>query len=277
MRPIPLRPAIRFKLSTISKGPTGAAVERFRYTGLESDRDLLGCVGCCLRADPHAELDQFDTVDIQFLQLTCFVTDVQHILVAAVGFGGGGFDRNVFALAVCDQLGAARKRVAEFLDSPGGNDLDVGVECFGGKLEATLVVSLAGRPVRVRGRTHFAGHLQTDFADQRASDRCPEQIYLFILCLPCQDGKGEVAAEFFAGVDDAGRRGAAVACLLHDRLAVFAGLAEINIDRMDLVALVLEPAENNRRIEATGVSQYTTFHYDDTREMFGRRSSALMI
>ena len=78
------------------------------------------------------------------------------------------------------------------------------IECFGGQLEAALVISLSGRPVSVGDGSDFTGDLQTDFADQRTSDRGPQQIYLFVLGLPRQNRKGEIAAEFFAGIDDRG-------------------------------------------------------------------------
>ena len=115
-------------------------------------------------------------------------------------------------------------------------------------------------------RTNLSSNLQTDFADQRTSDGSPEQIYLFVLGLPGQHGKCEVAAEFLASIDHAGGNGATIASLLHGGFTVLTWLAEIDVDRMDLIALILKPAQNDRRIEAAGVSQYTTFHYDAFRE-----------
>ena len=68
----------------------------------------------------------------------------------------------------------------------------------------------------------FACDLQADFRDQRPGDRRAQQIHAFVLRLPLEDGKGEVAAEFFLGVDEAGGFGADLPCLFKNRLAVFA-------------------------------------------------------
>ena len=48
--------------------------------------------------------------------------------------------------------------------------------------------------------------------------------------------------------------------LLQDRLAVFARLAEIDVDAVDVVALVLQPAENDRSIQTAGVRENATWH-----------------
>src|SRR5262249_6910872 len=77
----------------------------------------------------------------------------------------------------------------------------------------------------------------------------------FVFGLPLHDRKGEIAAELLLGIDIACRFGAAVFGLLQDRLAVFARLAEIDIDGVDVVALVLEPAEDDRSVETAGVSE----------------------
>ena len=69
----------------------------------------------------------------------------------------------------------------------------------------------------------------------------PSRYDAFVLGLPLQDGKGEVAAQFLLGIDHPRRAGADVAGLLQDGLAVFAGLAQVHIDRMNVVALVHEP------------------------------------
>jgi hypothetical protein len=180
---------------------------------------------------------------------------VQAVFVAAVGLGGGGLHWNFLLVAEGDHLGAAGELLAEFFDAPGGDDLDRGVEGFGGELEAALIVAFAGGTVGVGVGTDFAGDLQTDFADEWAGDAGSEQIDAFVFGLPLHDGEGEVATELFLGIDDAGGFRAAVLGFFQDRLAVLAGLAKIDIDGVDVVALVLEPAEDDGSVKAAGVSE----------------------
>ena len=152
------------------------------------------------------------------------------------------------------------KRLAELLDPPGGDDLDVRIERLGRQLEAALVVPLAGRPVGVGVGPDLAGDLQADLRDQRPGDRRAQQIHAFVLGLPLQHGKGEVAAQFLLGVDDPGRLGPDVPRLLQNRLAILARLPEVDVHGMDVVALVHQPAENDRGIQSAGIRQNATFH-----------------
>ena len=178
----------------------------------------------------------------------------------AVRLGDRRLDRNLLRRAVVDHLLAAGKRVAELLDPPGGDDLHARLERLGRELKAALVVPLAGGAVGKGIGPHFAGHLQTDLGDQRPGDRRAQQVDPLVLRLPLQHGKGEVAAQLLAGVDDAGRRCPAVLRLLQDRLAVFARLAEVDVDAVDVVAFILQPAEDDRSIETAGIRENAGRH-----------------
>ncbi len=135
-----------------------------------------------------------------------------------------------------------------------------GSEGLGRQLEAALVVALARGAVGVGVGPHLAGDLQADLRDQRPGDRRAQQIDAFVLRLPLQDGKGEIAAQFLLGVDDPGRAGPDVPGLLQNRLAIFAGLPQIDVDGVNVVALFHQPAENDRGIQSARISQNTSRH-----------------
>src|SRR5207244_526373 len=57
-----------------------------------------------------------------------------------------------------------------------------------------------------------------------------------------------------------GGNSATIACLFQYRFAIFARLAQIDVDCMNLVSLFLQPTENDRCIQSARVSQHTTRH-----------------
>ena len=118
----------------------------------------------------------------------------------------------------------------------------------------------AGGAVGVGVGPDFAGDLQADLGNQRPGDRRAQQIDAFVLGLPLQHGKGEIAAKLLAGVDDAGRLGPDVAGLLQDGLAVFAGLPQVDVHAVDVVALVHQPAQNDGGIQPAGIRQNAARH-----------------
>ena len=105
---MPLRPPISFSCATIWKALEPLAVDAHGNARLETDRHLLALVGGLLRRDGHAEIDQFDAVDVQVFQLARLVADVQAVLVGAVGLGRGGLDGDVPLVAIGDHLGCGR-------------------------------------------------------------------------------------------------------------------------------------------------------------------------
>ena len=258
--PMPLRPPISFSARHDLEGAELLAVDAHRHARLEGDRHRFDLVRRLLRRDGHAELDQLDAVDRQVFELARLVADVQAVLVGAVRLGDRRLDRDVLLLAVGDHLGAAGELLAELLDPPGGDHLDARVEGLGGQLEAALVVALAGGAVGVGVGADLAGDLQADLRDQRPGDRRAQQVDAFVLGLPLQHGEGEVAAQFLLGVDDPGRLGADVPGLLQNRLAILARLAQVDVHGVDVVALVHQPAENDRSIQSARIGQNTTRH-----------------
>jgi hypothetical protein len=185
---------------------------------------------------------------------------VQAVFVAAVRFGDGRLHGNVLGLAVGNHLRAAGKAVAEPLHAPRRDDRDVRLERLGRQLKTALVVAFAGGPVGERVRAGFASHLQALLGYQRPGDRGAQKIDPFVLGLRLQDRERKVAAQFLLGVDNPGAGGPDVPGLLQDRFAVLTRLAHIHVHRVDFVALVHEPSQDDGCVQTTGIGQDALWH-----------------
>ncbi len=234
----------------------------------KSDRDPLGPLRRVLRLGDHAEIDQLDTARRKILEPAGFVADVQTILVRAVGLLDGRLDGNVLLAAIGDHLAAAGELLAKPLDPPRGDYPNRRIERLGRQLEPALVVSLAGSAVDERLGADLSGDLEADFRDQRPSDRSAQQIDALVFRLELHHRQGEIPAEFFPGVDQPSRLGAQPSGLFHDRLAVFARLAQIDVDGVDFMAFVAKPGQQHRGVQSARVSKYTARH---KRHSFTRR------
>jgi hypothetical protein len=247
--------------STIS---CGASV--LRHAAVEVDPHRLHGVWRRLRRHGHAELDEPEAVGRQLFERARLVAGVQAVLVGAVGLALRRLDRNVLRLAERDQLLAAGKPLAEGGDPPGGEHLDAWIERFGGELEAALVVALAGGPVGEHRAALAVRDLDAHLADQGPGDRRAQQIRALVAGLPLHRGEGEVAAQLLAHVHDQRLDGAAVAGLLEVRLAILAGLAQIDVHGHDLVALLDQPAEDHRGVQPARIRQHAPLAHLHPRE-----------
>jgi hypothetical protein len=72
---------------------------------------------------------------------------VGQVLIHGPGLGLGGGDGDALLGSVGEEIVTADEALVEDGVTPGGNDLDVGLEGVEGKLEANLVVTLAGAAV----------------------------------------------------------------------------------------------------------------------------------
>ena len=178
---------------------------------------------------------------------------MQTVLVGAVRFGQRGLDGNVLLRAEVDHLAAAGKRGAKLLDPPRSDHSYRRIERLGGQLEPALVVALARGAVSVRIGADLAGHLQANLRDQRPGDRSAQQVDPLVLRLPGQHRKGEIAAQFLARIDDLRTGGPARAGFVQDRLTVLARLPQVDVHRVDVVPLVLQPAQDDRGVQPAGI------------------------
>lgn len=116
-------------------------------TLLEGEGKVLGLVGGgegVLGQLPHVGRGS----DVGVLEDAGLVGAVSQVLVHGPGLGLGGCDRNALFGSVGEEIVTTGEALVEDGVTPGGNDLDVGLEGVEGKLKANLVVTLTGATVR---------------------------------------------------------------------------------------------------------------------------------
>ncbi len=161
-------------------------------------------------------------------------------------------NRDLMLLGEFEQVRTALERPV----APGGDDLDVGVQRIGRKLETDLVVALAGGAMRDGVGAGPGGDLDEVLGDQRAGDRRAEQVDAFIDSIGTEHREDEIAHEFLAHVLDEDLLDAEHLGLLARRLQLFA-LAEVGRERHDFrVEFGLKPLQDDRGIEAAGIGQH---------------------
>lgn len=115
-------------------------------TLLEGEGEVLGLVGGGERV-----LGQLPHIggrsDVGVLQDTGLVGAVSQVLIHGPGLGLGGGYGDAFLGSVGEEIVTADEALVEDGVTPRGNDLNVGLEGVEGKLEANLVVTLAGAAV----------------------------------------------------------------------------------------------------------------------------------
>ena len=138
----------------------------------------------------------------------------------------------------------------------GRDHLELGRERRDGRLDAHLVVALAGAAVGDRVAAGAARVVDGELGDQRPAERGEERIAVAVVGVGLDGRQHVVAGELLARVDDV-----AVQCPEPQRLAahdlvVLARLAEVDGQRDHLgVVLVLDPLEHHARVQAAGVEQ----------------------
>ena len=145
---------------------------------------------------------------------------------------------------------------------PRRDDLDVGLQRIIGKLEAHLIVALAGCAMRHGVRAHFAGNLDLLLRDQRPRDRGTKEIEPLIPRIGAKHRENVVPDEFLAQILDENMRrlDAEQNRLLACRFQ-FLALAEIGRKGYDLAAISdLQPFEDDRRVEAARIGEHDPFH-----------------
>ena len=231
--------------------PQALAVERHRHAALEADRDDLGLVGREL--GPGHELE--DVVVgrvVELLDPAPLRRAPPEVVVDRVGrVLGAALDRDAVLARVGDLLLAPHLPAAH-----GRDDLQLGRQRGHRRLDADLVVALAGAAVGDRVAAVLARVLDGELGDQRAPEGGEERVAEAVDGVGLDGRDDEVAGELLARVDDLGRDGAELQRLaLHD-VVVLAGLAEVDGQGHDLgLVLVLDPLEHHARVQAARVEQ----------------------
>src|SRR5690606_36078038 len=215
--------------------------------------DVGGGVGGLLRGDgpaPHV----FLVLGPGVFQHAALIGDVQQVGVYGVrrlGAGLGEVHRNVGLLGVGHQ-GFAGGQVPV---APGRDHLHAGLERVGAQLEAHLVVALAGGAVGDGVGAGFVGDLDQTLGDQRAGDGGAQQVFAFVDGVGAEHREHEVADAFFAQVVDVDFLDAHGLRLGAGRLDLFA-LAQVSGEGHHFAVVgVLQPLENHRGVQATGIGQ----------------------
>ncbi len=150
-----------------------------------------------------------------------------------------------------EQMRAALERPV----APWGDDFDVRVQRIGRKLEANLVVALAGRAVRDGVGAGLFGDFDQVLGDQRAGNRGAEQIDAFIDGIGAEHRENEIAHEFFAHVLDEDFLDAQHFRFLAGWLKFFA-LTEIGSEGHNFRAeFCLKPLQDDRGVEAARIGE----------------------
>jgi hypothetical protein len=107
-------------------------------------------------------------------------------------------DGDLVLFGELDQLGAA----GQVPFAPGRDDLDLGVERIGAKLEPHLVVALAGRAVADGVGAGFGRDLDQPLGDQGPRDGGAQKVKPLVKRVGAEHREDEVAHEFLAQVLD---------------------------------------------------------------------------
>ncbi len=157
---------------------------------------------------------------------------------------------------------AVRLRIGEQLLARGQVPLaprrehaDVRLERVVSKLETDLVVALAGCPVRDGIGAGRARDLDLALGDQRPRNRGPEQVLALVDRIGAEHRKHEITDEFLAQILDEDLLHAGGLRLRARGLELLA-LADVGGERHHFAAIgVLQPAQDDRRVEAAGISE----------------------
>lgn len=181
------------------------------------------------------------------------VTAVALVLVHTVGLGLGGGNGDLLLSGVVKEIATALEAVAELLDSPGSDDLDLRVNGKESQLETDTVVALASAAVRdiVTALLLSNAHLST--GDHRAGQTGSKQISSLVLGVALHGTVAELLDELAAEVEDNHLGSTNLLGLGPDGLPVLL-LTNIGEEADNLIALVQEPSQNGAGIEtACGV------------------------
>ena len=142
---------------------------------------------------------------------------------------------------------------------PRGNDLDVRLEGVIAQLKAHLIVTLSRRTMGDGIGPGFLCDLDLALGNQWTRNRGTEQVGAFIKRIGAEHREDIIAHEFLAQVFHIHFPNAEHLCLLTSRPDILS-LPQIGGEGHDLTLIrVLQPAQNDRGIEAAGIGQHNFF------------------
>ena len=165
-------------------------------------------------------------------------------------------DRDAVLLRVGDLLVAAHLPLAHRRDH-----LEVGRERRDRRLDAHLVVALAGAAVGDRVGVVLARGVAGELGQQGPAERGEQRIAALVAGVRADRRGHVVAGELLLGVHHEALDGPEVEGLLPHRVEVVGRLAQVDAERHDLgVVLVLDPLQHHRGVQAARVEEDDAMH-----------------
>ena len=228
-------------------GSEAFAVEGDGVALFKADGDVFRFVGSLFHRHGH-DVAVGAGFFPRVFEFAAFKGAVQHVAVHAVMLVGG-IDRNAVLFGKGGQSGTAH----EVPFTPGSDDLKVGSQSVDGKLEADLVVALAGSAVGDGHRAFLTGDFHETLGNERTGDGGAHEVAPFVGGAGTQHGIDVIACELVAQVFNIGLGRAGLQGLgFHAVEVVF--LTEVGGDGNDLIAALHdEPLEDDGSIEPAGI------------------------
>ena len=154
-------------------------------------RGLLGTGGEL----EHGAVLGSEGIEPRILEDSALVADVKQITVHRVGFLGARLDGNLVTAAILDHLRASRKLRTESLLPPGSDHLQIGGQGGGGKLEADLIIPLAGCSVSDGVGLLGQCNLHHALGDEGARNAGAEEILPLVHCSRLHHREDEITGE----------------------------------------------------------------------------------
>ncbi len=242
------------------------SIDGNRRAALELDFDILRLIRRVFGRGGNLVHALFRLVPGVFQQ-AALVRKMPQVRIAAVN----GFDGSRDWHVVFGGVGNGILARANLPFAPGGDDFQARVECHHGQFEAHLVVPLAGRAVRHRVRADLVSHIHQMLGNQRAGNRCPQQIFMLIHRTRFEHREQVLSSELLAHIVHDELAGAAVERFLLQFAHIFIALADVGAEANHFAAVVfLQPGDDHGRVQPTGVGED---HFLDGRFWFGHRFS----
>src|SRR5690606_11951632 len=186
-------------------------------------------------------------------QHAAFIGDVQQVGIHGIRrfLLAVALDRNLVLGSVIHQLLAGQQVPL----APRSDNLDARLERVGTQLETHLVVALAGRAVGNGVGAGFVGDLDQALGDQRTGNGGAQQVFAFVDGVGAEHREHEITHELFAQVVDVDFLDTHGLGLGTGRLDLFA-LTEVGGEGHHFTVVgILQPLENHRGVQATGIGQ----------------------
>ncbi len=241
-----------------ARGREAAAIDRHAVAAPELELNVLGAVGGVLRGHrelEHAPVGPRRRVKRGVLEDPGLVGNMEEVPVHRIGLLQGGLDGNLVLPAIGDHVRPPRELLAEGVDLPRGDDLEVGGQGHVRELKAALVIALAGGAVGDGVGFFPLRDFDLGLGDQGPRDGGPQVILALVHGVGPDHRVDEVARELLDQVDGVMFRSAGLPGLAGEPLELLL-LADVGGERHDLgVVGFPKPLHDDGRVESARVGE----------------------